>query len=80
MSDSGFRCSISSMSRYFGCISNNTFIKPDLLALPPTVKNAFFPPNVSNIHFRKGFSPGRAVQPIEYGLVLQKLEILRMYV
>ncbi|HYA81939.1 MAG TPA: hypothetical protein VEH06_00625 [Candidatus Bathyarchaeia archaeon] len=25
---------------------------PDLLALPPTVKNAFFSPNVSSIHFK----------------------------
>jgi hypothetical protein len=48
----GFRCSISSTSKYLGCISNNTSIKPDLLALPPTMKNAFFSPNVSRMHFK----------------------------
>jgi hypothetical protein len=33
-------------------MQNSTSIKPDLLALPPTVKNAFFSPNVSSIRFK----------------------------
>src|SRR5207245_2415397 len=49
---SDLRCWISSTSRYFGRISKRASIMPALLALPPTVKNAFSP-NVSSIHFRK---------------------------